>query len=227
VNAVHDTITKHSIETSKCGGTDEHFRNPSVVLSHGCEDHRQAQTCIAVAADIIDTSLYKWRPVKPRVENTQLLRTFGFAEGPDRRPNALYYLDYLDFDFPDLTICQVLRAAMATPGLVRPFATLSGTKTVAMCDASPYAANPVRIALRDYELLYRRPISSVQEHLLLSDSDSGSPTSVKRPTNDGPALFLSIGCYQRGTVYSQRVSMRQIWADQPLILCAGTSSFHN
>jgi hypothetical protein len=183
VDAVHDTITKHSIKTSECGGTDKKFRNPFALLAHPCEDPRHAQTCILVMADTINPFTHKRTTFNSRMENKQLLRTFRFAAGGNNRPRDI--LDVRFADQLDLTICQVLWAAMATPGLLRPFRKSIGTIAVEFSDASIYETDITTSAFNDYDFLYQRPTSSEQ-----------TPWSLSNPWVDVPvpALFLRIGC---------------------------------
>jgi hypothetical protein len=116
VNAVHDTVTKHSIKTTKCSGKDQLFRTPPAVFPPTDEDPMQAQTCIIVYGGI-----------RGSVVREHSLRTFKTGSGHNEQTEV--------FEVPlsdqlDLTICQVLRAATATLVYFSPLETSTETKTV-------------------------------------------------------------------------------------------------
>jgi hypothetical protein len=224
VNAVHDTIMKHSVRTSECGGTDELFRTQSALLTPA-EGHRLAQTCIKVKLGITpyyNMYGYSSKARKSTFESCNVLRTFRSGCTRDRRTEDIRNVpftgpseDICHVAFTDqlnLTICQVISAATATPGLFHPFETSTGTKPTRISDVGLNESSPTSDAMRDYEDLY-------QDHEAL-DRDASFERESSLGTNDRPAMFLNIGCFYRQDPSPSfprkkyRVRIRQIRADQ-------------
>jgi hypothetical protein len=199
--AVHNTVAKHSIDRTECDGTDQLFRCPAMTIWPGKSDTpRQAQTCVAVAA-CTDGGLPK----------PHLLRTFEAGSGHDE---DLETSDMLFTDRLNLTICDVLMAAMATDRFFSPLKTRSGTKTATMLDGSDHIPNPTYKARADYESFY--PVSSKWSRRRNPALSSGSSSYIKHSTSEEPALFLSIGHRRspKGKEKSNIMSARKVHTHQ-------------
>jgi hypothetical protein len=177
--AVHNTVTKHLIDRTECGGADQLFRPPASTRWPAEPDApKQAQTCVKVYGGRFE---YK-------VAHT--LCTFKY--GPDQKEclhdavsHSRAFTDQLDW-----TICHVLVAAMATPGFFLRSRETSRTGTTAMIwmDASVAMSNPTGDAALDYKFLCRRGA--------LPAPNLELPANTKQSTSENHPLFLSIG-YRR------------------------------
>jgi hypothetical protein len=182
VKAVHKIVTEHCGESIECGGRDQLFRHPESVVATSplkLEDPRQAQTCVVVSACF-----------DGKICRKSILRTFKSGPRYNEHPGILNvpFSDQLN-----LTICQVLRAVMASIFFFRQFQVQTGTGTAwfSRFDYDMTAWYTVEDAMNDYESPYRR--SSSSGPMSVPRPSSPPIVSFKRPISQGQALFLSIG----------------------------------
>lgn len=171
--AVHNTVKKHLIDRTECGGADQLFRHPSSARWPAESDApKQAQTCVMVYGG-------------QSVFSKQTLCTFKYGQDQRERLYDPFLRPGTFTDQLDWTICHVLVAAMATPGFFLPSRETTRTGTTTLFDASVAESNPTGDAASDYMFLCRRgglPAPNLE-----------LPTNTKQSTSGNPALFLSIG----------------------------------
>jgi hypothetical protein len=186
LNALHETVAKHSVNTAELGSTDQLFRDPASIATKNSlrlEGPRQTQTCVVISASIDGDP-----------ERAYLLRTF--RSGLDDKE----HIDTLGVSFADwssLTILQVLRAATAAASLLRPKIAL-GTSIATIFDTSSSNTNTAAYAVHDYEHFYTR-----------------SPSSRKESASEPVALILNVGWSADGIWERAGCSAKEVPPAQP------------
>jgi hypothetical protein len=172
-SAVYGTATKHPLNPAGWSGIDQPFRDSASVSAISPlfkpDDPREAQTCVVVPV-LIDGAVHP---------NTHIHRTFRCG---DEYPIAF---DMPFANRPNLTICQILRAAMgAALEVERRF------ETAPILNAAITGSYYNVSAGQDYERFYLTSASSGTRSP--PTTAPGPPAYTNRPMIGGPALFLSM-----------------------------------